>query len=68
MMPEKNVPPPPCGYKWIQDGKDHACILDRHEDFQPHECDCGIRNFTKRPRPPLKLAQWKRGKKVVPKK
>jgi hypothetical protein len=64
-MPEIVRPPVMCKRTWIQDGKDHMCILERHESFQPCECDCRIRAFKKHPQAPLRLAHWKRGKKKV---
>lgn len=67
----------PCGMKWIDlDGKEHVC---RFNEMGPNgepllhicECSCDAQKVRSQmrhspsKRPPLKLAKWKRGKKVI---
>lgn len=66
-----------CRAIWFADGKDHYC--DVAPGALPHKCKCscgqvrrkneGPRTpanpFAKYKKAPLKLARWKRGKKVV---
>lgn len=66
-----------CGIEWTDlHGKDHTCRFDISTPrgfLVQHvcECECGAQRvreqMVSRPnkRPPLKLAKWKRGKKVT---
>lgn len=67
-----------CGTKWDDaEGKEHSCghreLISPGGPHYPHtcECECGAQRVREqmagRPnkRPPLKLAKWKRGKRVM---
>ena len=66
-----------CGIEWVDvDGKGHTCgfDMDTQAGFLIQHicaCECGAQRvraqMVGRPnkRPPLKLAKWKRGKKVT---
>lgn len=54
-----------CGREWRgKDGKDHRCVQPEHGTTVRCTCDCGDR-IPGAKRPPLKLARWKRGRKVM---
>ena len=69
-----------CGLEWFADGKDHKCDINPPAGCVPHRCTCscgqvrrkgeGPRTVSnpsgKRLKVPLKLAKWKRGRKVTP--